>query len=250
VLAGGHSLVPMMRFRFARPTALVDINGLDDLRYVRRDGKFLRIGSLSRHRDIQDSPLVQEFLPLLSEAAGQIGDNQIRNRGTIGGSIAHADPAAEFPTLCLMFDAEIVTNRRSLSASEFFLGLFTTQLEAGELISEIVFPVAQGPHRYIKFGHRLWDFAVVGVAAQETDAGWRIGIANVGSTPMRARDVERALATGASTRAAAEQASNGLAPSGDMRATPEFKMHLARVLTHRAIAEAINGDHLLDSSKL
>ncbi|MGH7904165.1 MAG: FAD binding domain-containing protein, partial [Candidatus Dormibacteraceae bacterium] len=135
-------------------------------------------------------------------------------------------------------DAEIVTNRRRHPARDFFQDLMTTALEPDELVTEVVFPVAAGPHRYIKFRRRLFDWAIVGAAAQKMDDGWRIGLTNVGPTPVRAVAVERALAQGATPSEAAELASEGLEPSGDLRATPEYKKHLARVLTRRAIEQA------------
>jgi aerobic carbon-monoxide dehydrogenase medium subunit len=238
VLAGGHSLIPLMRLRLAQPSALVDINGVNELSYIVTENGKLRIGALTRHVDIQNSDAVKTNLPILAEVASEVGDNQVRNLGTIGGVIAHADSAGDYPTLAKMLDAEIVTNRRRFGAEQFFQDLFTTPLETDELVCEIVFPVAAGPHKYIKFRRRLFDWAIVGAAAQQTDQGWRIGLTNVGPTPVRALAVEQALAQGASPADAAEHASDGLSPSGDIRATPEYKKHLARVLTRRAIEQA------------
>jgi carbon-monoxide dehydrogenase medium subunit len=242
VLAGGHSLIPLMRLRLAQPTALVDINGIKELHYVvPEDGK-LRIGALTRHVDLQNSDVVKQSLPILAEVAGEVGDNQVRNMGTIGGVIAHADSAGDYPTLCVMLDAEIVTNRHRYPAREFFQDLFTTPLGTDELVCEVVFPVASGPHKYIKFRRRLFDWAIVAAAAQKTDDGWRVGLTNVGPTPVRATAVEQALANGGSPSDAAEHASDGLNPSGDIRATPDYKKHLARVLTRRAIEQATAGN--------
>lgn len=238
LLAGGHSLIPLMRLRFVPPAALVDINGLDDLKYVRQSGDELRIGALTRHRDIQDSEVVRRYLPLLAEVAGEIGDPQIRNRGTLGGSLSHADPASEYATVCMMLDAEFVTTTRTLPAKDFFQGIFTTALKSDEILTEVVFPVADLPHKYIKFCKRLFDWAIVGVAAQQTESGWRIGLTNVDPMPVRAVAVEHALAAGASVSEAALLASEGLTPSETLHATPEFKKHLARVLTRRALETA------------
>src|SRR5438105_10514729 len=149
LLAGGHSLIPLMRLRLAQPTALVDINGLDrELGYVRRDNGTLRIGALTRHYQINQSADVRQALPLLADVAGEVGDEQVRSMGTIGGVLAHADPAGDYCTLALMLDATINTNRRSIAARDFFKGVFTTPLATDELIIDVSFPVAAGPHRY------------------------------------------------------------------------------------------------------
>jgi carbon-monoxide dehydrogenase medium subunit len=241
VLAGGHSLIPLMRLHFASPTALVDINEVRDLSDIREDGGRLRIGALARHRDVEHSPVVQQHLPLLSLAAAQIGDTQVRNRGTIGGAVAHADPAGEYATLCLMLDADIVTTRRTIPARDFFLGHFTTPLNHDEVVVEISFPVASGGHSYLKFGHKLFDWAVVGVAVQIIDDDVRIGLVNVAETPVRARAAERALAQGSTAEEAGALASDGLNPAPTLRASADYKLHLTRVLTTRAIQRARAG---------
>jgi len=238
VLAGGHSLIPLMRLRLAQPSALVDINGLKDLDHIKEDGRKLRVGALTRHVTIQNSSTVKEKLPLLAEIAGEVGDNQVRNMGTMGGVIAHADAAGDYPTLALMLDADIVTNQRTIPANEFFKDLFTTALAPDEIVTEVVFPVATGAHKYVKFRRRLFDWAIVGVAAQKMNGGWRIGLTNVGPTPVRATAVEEALHKGAQPEEAAQHASDELDPAGDLRASPEYKKHLARVLTKRAINQA------------
>jgi carbon-monoxide dehydrogenase medium subunit len=240
VLAGGHSLIPLMRLRLSQPSALVDINGIKELNYINVDNGKLRIGALVRHVQIQNSDVVKKNLPILAEVADEVGDNQVRNMGTIGGVIAHADAAGDYPTLALMLEAEIVTNKRRHAAKDFFKDIFTTPLEHDELVCEVVFPIANGPHKYIKFRRRLFDWAIVGAGAQKVDGGWRIGLTNVGPTPVRATAVEQALASGASPTDAAEHASDGLNPSGDLRASPDYKKHLARVLTRRAIEQASN----------
>jgi carbon-monoxide dehydrogenase medium subunit len=238
VLAGGHSLIPLMRLRLSQPSALVDINGIKGLDYIKADGDKLRIGALTRHVEIHNSEVVKSKLPILAEVADEIGDNQVRNMGTMGGVVAHADAAGDYPTIALMLDAEIVTNKRTIAAKDFFKDIFTTPLAANEIVVEVVFPVADGPHKYIKFRRRLFDWAIVGAAAQKMNGGWRIGLTNVGPTPVRAKAVEDALHKGAKPEEAAEHASDGLNPSGDLRASPEYKKHLARVLTKRAIEQA------------
>jgi carbon-monoxide dehydrogenase medium subunit len=240
VLAGGHSLIPLMRLRLAEPSMLVDINGLEgELGYIRRDNGTLRIGALTRHYQIEQSEEVHRSLPLLAEVAGEVGDAQVRTMGTIGGVLAHADPAGDYCTLALMLDATISTNKRSIPARDFFVGLFTTPLAADELVTEVSFPVASGPHKYIKFRRRMSDWAIVGVGAQRTEDGqWRVGITNAAPTPVRASAVEQALASGASPSEAAQQASQGLDPADDLRGSAEYKTHLAQVLTQRAIEGA------------
>ena len=238
VLAGGHSLIPLMRLRFARPSALVDINPVRELSYIVVENGRLRIGAMTRHVELHTSDVVRKNLPLLAEMAEEVGDNQVRNMGTIGGVVAHADSAGDYPTLALMLDAEIVTNKRRFAARDFFQGLMTTPLEADELVCEVVFPVASGPHKYIKFRRRLFDWAIVAAGAQQVDGGWRIGLTNCGPTPVRCAGVEAALASGASVGEAAQKASDGLSPSADLRASSEYKLHLARVLTRRAIEQA------------
>jgi carbon-monoxide dehydrogenase medium subunit len=238
VLAGGHSLIPLMRLRLAQPKALVDINGIKALDHIEVKGSKLHVGALTRHITIHSSQVVKDNLPLLAEMASEVGDNQVRNMGTIGGVVAHADAAGDYPTIALMLDAEIVTNQRTIPAKDFFKELFTTPLGSDEIVIEVVFPVAAGPHKYIKFRRRLFDWAIVGAAAQKMDGHWRIGLTNVGPTPVRAKAVEDALAKGAKPEEAAQHASDGLNPSGDLRASPEYKKHLARVLTKRAIEQA------------
>jgi len=238
VLAGGHSLIPLMRLRLAQPKALVDINGIKDLDHIKESGSKLHVGALTRHVTIQNSAVVKQKLPILAEVAGEVGDNQVRNMGTIGGVMAHADAAGDYPTIALMLDAEIVTNQRTIAAKDFFKDIFTTPLAPDEIVIEVVFPVADGPHKYIKFRRRLFDWAIVGAAAQKMNGGWRIGLTNVGPTPVRATAVEKALHDGAKPEEAAQHASDGLNPSGDLRASPEYKKHLSRVLTRRAIEQA------------
>jgi len=240
VLAGGHSLIPLMRLRLAQPSVLIDINGLDrELGYVRRDNGTLRVGALARHYQIEHSEEVQRSLPLLAEIASEVGDAQVRSMGTIGGVFAHADPAGDYGALALMLDATVVTNKRSIPAREFFVGLFTTPLAADELVTELSFPVASGPHSYVKFRRRLSDWAIVAAGAQRMEDGsWRVGVTNAAPTPVRASAVEQALSSGASAGEASARAVEGLDPVGDLRGSAEYKRHLATVLVQRAIEGA------------
>ncbi|HEY3063690.1 MAG TPA: xanthine dehydrogenase family protein subunit M [Chloroflexota bacterium] len=240
VLAGGHSLIPLMRLRLAQPSMLVDINGLErELSYVRRDNGTVRIGALTRHYQIEQSEEVKRSLPLLAEIASEVGDAQVRSMGTIGGVLAHADPAGDYGTLALMLDATVVTNKRSIPAREFFVGLFSTPLAADELVTEVAFPVAGGPHKYVKFRRRLSDWAIVGAGAQKLDDGqWRIGVTNAAPTPVRSTAVEQALSSGASAAEAARNATQGLDPTSDLRGSADYKRHLATVLVQRAVEGA------------
>ena len=237
VLAGGHSLIPLMRLRLARPRALVDINPLDrELAYVRRSNGTLHIGALTRHYQIESSDEVKRSLPILAEIASEVGDLQVRSMGTIGGVLAHADPAGDYGTLALMLEAQISTNKRTIAARDFFQGLFTTPLAADELITEVAFPVTDGPHRYLKFRRRLFDWAIVGVGAQRVDGQVRVGVTNAAATPVRATAVEEALQQGASPAEAAKQVVQNIDPTADLRGSVEYKKHLAQVLTERVLA--------------
>jgi carbon-monoxide dehydrogenase medium subunit len=239
LLAGGHSLLPMMKLRLAVPAVLIDVRRVADASYVRVDGDAVAIGALTRHRDLIDSDVLRAEAPLISIVASYVGDPQIRNRGTIGGSLAHADPAADLPAAVLAADATLVVRGsdgdRVVPADEFFTGYFETALADGEMLTEIRVPRTgpDGAH-YEKFTRRANDWAIVGVA---TVAG-RVALANMGSTPLRATAVEAALADGASPADAAQRAAEGTAPVADMNADADYRMHLARVLTRRALSAA------------
>lgn len=238
VMAGGQSLIPLMRLRLSQPARLVDVNQVRELDYVHQEGQHLRVGAMARHAALARSEAVRTHLPLLAEMASQVGDAQVRTRGTLGGVMAHADAAGDYPTLALMLDATLVTDRRRLAAREFFQHLFTTALEPDELLCEVIFPVAPGPHRYLKFRRRLYDWAIVGAAVQRLESGWRVGLTHVGPTPVRAAAVESRLQAGAEFPEAAEAAAEGLEPPSDVRASAEYRRHLARVLTRRALEQA------------
>ena len=238
VIAGGQSLLPMMRLRLAQPGHLVDLNGIPDLDYVRVKDGSVQIGAMTRHATLVRSELLRANLPLLAEVAKEVGDPQVRTRGTIGGVMAHADAAGDYPTVALMLDAEIVTDRRRIPARDFFQHLFTTALEPDELVVEVDFPVSTGAHRYLKFRRRVFDWAIVAVGVQRLGDGWRVGITHAGPTAVRAHAVEDALRSGATPAEAAERASDGLHPNSDVHASSEFRLHLAQVLTRRALEQA------------
>ena len=237
-LAGGHSLLPLMKLRLAAPEVIIDLGGLRDLSYITDQGSHVAIGALTRHHDVEHSGLLARELPLLAHAAGQVGDPQIRHRGTIGGSVAHADPASDLPAVLLALDATLVARgadgAREIPIGEFFQGLFETVLEPGELLTEIRVPKAAAGWSFQKFTQRAIDWAIVGVAVQ----GDRVALVNMGGTPLRAATVEAALAGGAPPADAAAHAAEGTSAASDIRASREYREHLARVLVSRALTEA------------
>jgi carbon-monoxide dehydrogenase medium subunit len=240
LLAGGHSLIPLLRLRFARPSLLVDIGRLDDLRYVREDGDRIAIGALARHAQLAADPVLAERCPVVARAASRIGDPQVRHRGTIGGSIAHGDPASDLGTVLLTLDAEFVARgpggERTIPAGEFFTGMFTTALGPQDVLTEIrVPPVASAS--YVKLTRRSQDWATVGAAAARLDGRVQVGLTSMGGTPLRAQGVEEALAGGASPRDAAARAAEGTAPPSDASASSEYREHLAQVLVRRALEQ-------------
>ena len=250
LLAGGHSLVPALKLRLARPSRLVDIGRLAGLSYVRDAGTQLAIGALTRHRDVAGDPLLQEHCPIVSSTAGQIGDPQVRHRGTIGGSLAHGDPASDLPAVLLALGAELVARgpggERTISAADFFTGVFETALGPAEVLTEIRVPKlsASTGWAYVKFHRRAQDWATVGVAAlvhrdEGSVAAASIGLTNMGGTPLRAAAAEEAIAGGASVADAAERMAEGTTPSDDQAASADFRRHLARVLGRRALEEAL-----------
>jgi len=242
LLAGGHSLLPLMKLRLATPSVLVDIGRVPDLSYVRDEGDHVAIGALTRHHDVNHSPVLAQHVPLLALVAGKVGDPQVRHRGTIGGSIAHADPASDLPAAVLALGGSMVARGpngdRVIPATEFFEGFLETALAPDEMLTEIRVPKAAAGHSYQKFVRRAQDWAMVGVAVARSNGSTGVSLVNMGATPLRATAVEQALAGGASAAEAAEAADQGTDPSGDPNASPEFRRHLARVLTRRALEEA------------
>ena len=250
LLAGGHSLLPAMKLRLARPSLLIDVARLDELRYVRDAGDKIAIGPLTRYQDIRDAPLLQEHCPIVSSAAGQVGDPQVRHRGTIGGSLAHGDPASDLPAVMLALGAEMVIRGtgedRVVPAGEFFTGVFQTACGPGEMLVEIRVPklTSTTGWSYSKISRRAQDWATVGVAALVERQNGSIGkasiaLTNMGATPLRATAAEEAIAGGASIEDAAPLIPSGSDPSSDTAASAEFRRHLATVLGKRALEEAL-----------
>ena len=242
-LAGGHSLLPLMKLRLAQPSVLVDIGRVDDLSYIRDGGDHIAIGALTRHRDVETSELLREHVPLLAHAASHVGDPQVRHRGTIGGSIAHADPASDLPATTLALGATYVAQgpngTREIGAGDFYQGFLTSSLAPDEMLTEIRVPKMQGAGwGFQKFNRRAQDWAIVGVAAWRRDGESGVGLVNMGSTPILATSVSSALAGGASIEDAAEQAAAEADPQADLNASVEYRQHLAKVLVRRALTEA------------
>ncbi len=237
LLAGGHSLIPAMRLRFSRPSVLVDIGRLDDLRYIHQNDDRISIGALTRHAELVRDPVLARHCALIGEAAALIGDPQVRHRGTIGGSLAHGDPASDLGAILLTLDAELVARgphgERTIPAAEFFIGPFETALTHQEVLTEVRVPKAAGT--YLKYVRRAHDWATVGVAAARVDGRVQVGLTSMGPTPLRARNVEDALADGASPPEAAAHAADGTTPPADASASSEYRAHLAQVLVRRAL---------------
>jgi carbon-monoxide dehydrogenase medium subunit len=246
-LAGGHSLLPLMKLRFAAPSLLVDLQGLPGLAGIQRENGTLRVGALTRHAELQDAGL-----GVISEMADKIADQQVRNRGTIGGSLAHGDSASDWPTLLLTFDGSVTVRgpdgQRVIEAADLFKDYLTTSVRHGEIVTEARLPVLDGiGGAYEKFTRRAEDWAMVGVLAVVKESGGvvedvRIGLTHMASTPLRASAAEEALRGKPldveSIAAAAEHAADGTDPAADLNATTEYKRHLARVLTRRALTRA------------
>ena len=243
VIAGGMSLLPLMKLRLATPTVLIDAGRLDDLSYVRDAGDHVAIGALTRHRDLETSALLGEACGVLRGVAAEVGDNQVRHRGTLGGSVAHGDPASDLPAVLLALDATFVaqgpSGQREFAAGEFFEGFLETALAPDELLTEVRVPKT-GPNgwAYQKFNRRAQDWAIVGAVALTADGTTRVALVNMGATPLRADGVEAALVAGATPEAAAQHAAEGTEAPADLNASSEYREHLARVLVRRALEGA------------
>ena len=242
-IAGGHSLLPMMKLRLAQPAVLVDISRISDLSYIKDAGDHIAIGAMTRHMDVEKSSVLAQHVPLLAHAAGHVGDPQVRHRGTIGGSIAHADPASDLPATTLALGATYVVQgpngTREIAASDFYKSFLESDLAEDEMLTEIRVPKMNGAGwSFQKFNRRAQDWAIVGVAAWRGTNGSGVGLVNMGQTPILASSVSRALAGGASIADAAALAVADAQPSADNNATVEYRTHLAKVLVRRALEQA------------
>ena len=245
VLAGGHSLIPAMKLRLSQPKLVIDIGRIGDLRSIsERDGK-IAVGALTTHYDIESSALLARSCPLLPEVAGKIGDVQVRNKGTIGGSCVHADPAGDWPAAMLALDAEFEIagpgGSRRVSAQDFFVDILTTAVKPGEILKSIQLPVTAKTVAYVKFAQKASGYAIAGVAAvvDKARAGIAVGITGVAAKAYRAAAVELSLRgvelSAATIATAAQKAADGVDPLSDIHASAEFRAHLARVQTKRAL---------------
>ena len=253
LLAGGHSLLPIMKLRLAAPTMLVDLGRIGDLSYVRDEGDHIAIGAMTRHTEVEHNQLLQEHCGLLDHTASFVGDPQVRHRGTIGGSISHGDAASDLPSALLALEGTFVVKgpggERTVAASDFFQDYLQTDLAPDEVLTEVRVPkLGQNTGwSYKKFNRRAQDWAVVGVAAvversNGSISSARIGLTNMGSTPLRATAAESALSgtDASSVGEATSNADEGTSPSSDIAASAEYRRHLARVLTRRAVEEALS----------
>ena len=243
LIAGGHSLLPLMKFRLSAPAYLVDINRLDDLKYVREENGSLVIGALTRHSDIEASPLVKENAGLLASATHHVGDPQVRHRGTIGGAIAHGDPASDIPSALLALNATVVVTgpegTRDIPIDDFFVGFLETDLKDDEMLTQIKVPsVPDAKWSFQKFNRRAQDWAIVGASVLVNNGQSGVSLVNMHSTPFRATAVEEAITSGANAKEASEQAAIGTEPTSDINASVEYRKHLARVLVKRGLEEA------------
>jgi aerobic carbon-monoxide dehydrogenase medium subunit len=255
VLAGGMSLIPLMKLRLATPGQLVDIGRIPDLNYIREDKGVLRIGATTTHYQVESSAAVRSRCPLLAEAASHIGDIQVRNVGTIGGSVAHADPAADYPASLLALEARVALvtakGQREIPIAEFFVDTFTTALEPGEIIREVIVPVEEQSvgTNYQKMLQPASGFAIVGIAARVKKSGGKVTMARVGVTglsgkPYRAAGVEKALegtaGSASDVQKAAMSVAEGVEPNSDLHASGDYRKHLARIYTMRALTVALS----------
>ncbi len=253
IMAGGQSLIPVMRLRLAAPETVVDLTRVAELRGVREEADAIVIGAMTTHSDVLSDPLIARWAPLIAQATETVADRQVRHRGTFGGALAHADPAGDLPAVALALDAEFVIaglqGRRTVGAADFFVDYLTTALEEGELLVEIRVPKLQGEWgmHYEKFNRVAQAWSIVAVAAAVRREGGviaeaRIGLTNMGPVPLRAAGVETALAgvqaTAEAIASAAERAAEGTSPSSDLNAQADYRQHLAVVLTRRAVSVA------------
>lgn len=242
LLAGGHSLLPLMKLRLAQPSTLIDIGRLSELSYINDAGDHIAIGALTRHRDVETSALLKEQCGLLAYTASHVGDPQVRHRGTIGGSISHADPASDLPAAVLALGGSLVVKgaagERVIEAKDFFTGFLESAMNHGEILTEIRVPKVPGAGwSFQKFNRRAQDWAIVGVAAVHNGTTG-VALVNMGSTPVLASSVAAAVQGGASAADAAQMAVAEAEPTADLNASVEYRTHLAKVLVRRALQEA------------
>jgi carbon-monoxide dehydrogenase medium subunit len=237
VMAGGQTLIPTMKQRLASPSDVIDLGGVKDLAGIKEEGGAIVIGAMTTHAAVAASDVVKKKIPALAALADGIGDPQVRNRGTIGGSVANADPAADYPAGCVGLGATIVTNKREIAADQFFTGLFETALGDGELVTAVKFPVPEKA-AYMKFPNPASRYAIVGVLAAKTGGGVRVAVTGAGPSVFRQREMEAALGKswGAAALDGIKQKADGL--NSDIHASSEYRAHLVGVMAKRAVAAA------------
>ncbi len=238
LLAGGHSLLPVMKLRLAKPSALVDLNKIEGLSGIELKGRSLVIGAMTRHVDVANSPIVKESLPALADLVGMIGDPAVRHRGTLGGSLANNDPNADYPAAALGLGATIITNKRRITADDFFKGIFTTALEADEIITKVNFPLAKKA-AYQKFKQPASGFALVGVFVSKRGADIRVAVTGAGGNGVyRVKEFEEALKKRFSAKSIEGMSVPASGMGSDIHGSAEYRAHLVGVLTRRALAAA------------
>jgi carbon-monoxide dehydrogenase medium subunit len=236
-MAGGMTLIPTLKQRLARPSDVVDLGAITDLRGIKVAGNAVTIGAMTRHAEVAASADVAKAMPALAKLASGIGDGQVRNRGTIGGSLANSDPAADYPAAVLGLGATITTNERTIAADDFFKGLFETALKDGEIITSVSFPTATKA-AYMKFPNPASRYAMVGVFVAQTASGPRVAVTGAGPCAFRVKAMEDALAKNWSADAVAGIKVPATGLNGDIHASPEYRAHLVTVMAKRAVAAA------------
>lgn len=236
-MAGGMTLIPTLKQRLAMPSDIIDLTGIDGLAGISVDGDIVTIGAMTRHADVAASAEVRQAIPALADLAGEIGDPAVRNRGTIGGSLANADPSADYPAAVLGLGATIVTDKREIAADDYFLDLFETALEEGEIITSVKFPVAKRA-AYVKFPNPASRYAIVGVFVAEANDGMRVAVTGAGPCAFRVAEMETALAANFSAGAVAGIAVDAGDLNQDLHASAEYRASLVTTMAKRAVAKA------------
>ncbi len=240
VLAGGQTLIASMKLRLASPSDLVDLRGVAELRGIKVDGNALTIGAMTTHAEVAASADVKQKIPALARLAGGIGDRMVRNLGTLGGSVANNDPAADYPAGVLGLGATVNTNKRSIPADQFFTGMFETALQSGEIITSITFPTAKRAG-YMKFRNPASRYAIVGVFVADTGSGVRVAVTGAGPCVFRVAEMERALSANFSPAAIANVKVPDSGLNSDLHASAEYRAHLVTVMAKRAVEQALGG---------
>ncbi|MEJ8574579.1 xanthine dehydrogenase family protein subunit M [Microbaculum marinum] len=237
ILAGGHTLLPTMKQRLAAPSDLIDLNGVEGLSGIEQKGRTIHIGAMTRHAEVANSDVVKEAIPALAKLAGGIGDPHVRHRGTIGGSVANNDPNADYPAACLGLGATIVTNKRKIPADEFFVGMFETALEEGEIITKVLFPIPRKAG-YAKFPNPASRYALVGVFVSKRGKDVRVAVTGAGPCVFRATALEEALAGRFAAKSLEGVTVSDADLNSDIHASAEYRAHLIGVMARRAVAAA------------